>query len=198
MIAPELSNENTSRKRTVRKNQPAWLMNNSMCHNEHKIREYCARKTMMRVLHPVDSPDLSPCNFWFSGDPKEWKIKYSRARTIWNTSWQRIKHEGILCQSTLMSQESHLWFPGVAGGHTFRYALCIRRIPLRQMGKNWSDDDQLTVSCFDVSGEIAYEAVPLGHRNLSLMHNCQPRTGRGRASPVKETPLLPLLGWRPG
>jgi hypothetical protein len=46
-------------------------MNHSMCHDGRKIREYFARKKMTRTSHPVYSPYLSPCDFWFCGYAKE-------------------------------------------------------------------------------------------------------------------------------
>jgi hypothetical protein len=71
MIAPELSKRNPNAKRRVGKNQLVVHIDNSMCHNGRRIREYFARKTIVRVPHPVYSPGLSPCDFWFFGYARE-------------------------------------------------------------------------------------------------------------------------------
>jgi hypothetical protein len=63
MIAPELSKENTNTKRRVGKNEPTGHIDNSFCHNGRKIWVYFARKTMMRALQLIDSPELSPVVF---------------------------------------------------------------------------------------------------------------------------------------
>jgi hypothetical protein len=63
MIASELSNENMNAKRRVPKNQLVMHMDKSMYCTDRKIRRYFAKKTMIRVPHPVYSPDLSPCDF---------------------------------------------------------------------------------------------------------------------------------------
>jgi hypothetical protein len=70
-IAPELSKTNSNSKRSVDKTELIVYMDNSMCRNGRKIQEYCARKKMTKTPHPVYSPDLSPCDFWFFGDTKE-------------------------------------------------------------------------------------------------------------------------------
>jgi hypothetical protein len=70
-VVSELPKENTSAKRRVGKNQQAVHINNSMCHNERKIREYFDWKTMMRISHPVYSPDLSLCDLCFFDYVKE-------------------------------------------------------------------------------------------------------------------------------
>jgi predicted metalloprotease with PDZ domain len=43
-IAPELFKENSNAKRRVEKKQLVVHMDNSMCHNGHKIQEYFIRK----------------------------------------------------------------------------------------------------------------------------------------------------------
>jgi histone-lysine N-methyltransferase SETMAR len=70
-IAPHLSSENSNARRRVDKKELLVHMDNSMCHNGRKIREYFARKNMTRLPHPAYSPDLSPCDFWFFGYAKE-------------------------------------------------------------------------------------------------------------------------------
>jgi hypothetical protein len=71
MIAPELSKDILNPKRRVGKTQLFAHMDNSMCHDGREIREYFARKTMMRVPHTVHASDLSPCAFWLFGYAKE-------------------------------------------------------------------------------------------------------------------------------
>jgi hypothetical protein len=39
-------------------------MDNSACHNSHKITDKLTAADIARVLHPLYSPDLSPCDFW--------------------------------------------------------------------------------------------------------------------------------------
>jgi hypothetical protein len=72
MIAPQLSKEHMSTKQRVGKNKLVVHMDNSMCHNWCKIREYFARKTIAKVPHPVCSPNLSPYGFCFFGYANEW------------------------------------------------------------------------------------------------------------------------------
>jgi hypothetical protein len=71
VMAPELSKEESNAKRRVDKKQLVVHIDNSICHNGRKIQEYFARKKMTRAPHPVYSPDLSPCDFWFFGHAKE-------------------------------------------------------------------------------------------------------------------------------
>jgi hypothetical protein len=40
-------------------------MDNSKCHNAKKITGKLQKKQITRAPHPLYSPDLSPCNFWF-------------------------------------------------------------------------------------------------------------------------------------
>jgi hypothetical protein len=70
IMAPESSKENARAKRRADKNKLVTHMNDSICHNGPKIREYFALKTITRVLHPVWSPDLSPYDFWLFGYAK--------------------------------------------------------------------------------------------------------------------------------
>jgi hypothetical protein len=46
-------------------------MDNSACHNCHKITEQLTTADIARALHPAYSPDLSSCNFWLFGFLKE-------------------------------------------------------------------------------------------------------------------------------
>jgi hypothetical protein len=46
-------------------------MDNSMYYDGCKIQECFASKKMTRIPHPVYSPDMSPCDFWFFGCAKE-------------------------------------------------------------------------------------------------------------------------------
>jgi hypothetical protein len=43
-------------------------MNNSMCHNMHRIVDELRRLKILRVTHPPYSQDISSCNFWMFGD----------------------------------------------------------------------------------------------------------------------------------
>jgi histone-lysine N-methyltransferase SETMAR len=45
-------------------------MNNSMCHNMHRIVDELRRLKIFRASHPPYSQDISPCNFWIFGDFK--------------------------------------------------------------------------------------------------------------------------------
>jgi hypothetical protein len=92
IIAPELSKENPTAKRRVRKNQLVVHMDNSVCHHGGKIREYSARKTIMKVRHLVPSPDLSPCDFWFFDD-----------------AWERTKDQIITSQDDLEDKLTEVW-----------------------------------------------------------------------------------------
>jgi histone-lysine N-methyltransferase SETMAR len=40
-------------------------MDNSMCHNGAKITEKLEKGHIAPAPHPIYSPDLSPCDFWF-------------------------------------------------------------------------------------------------------------------------------------
>jgi hypothetical protein len=73
-IFPGLYNEKTRISR--KKGFPAVSvhMDNSMCHDGHKISEKLAKKSTERVPHPSYSPDISPCDFWLFG-MLEYKMK---------------------------------------------------------------------------------------------------------------------------
>jgi hypothetical protein len=38
-----------------------------MCHNDTKISEKLANRTIERARHPPYSPDINPCDFWLFG-----------------------------------------------------------------------------------------------------------------------------------
>jgi hypothetical protein len=42
-------------------------MDNSMCHNGSKVTSKFDKHHIVRLPHPPDSPDLSPCDFWLFG-----------------------------------------------------------------------------------------------------------------------------------
>jgi hypothetical protein len=42
-------------------------MDNSMCHNGHKVFKKLALRSTERAPRPPDSPDLSLCDFWLFG-----------------------------------------------------------------------------------------------------------------------------------
>jgi hypothetical protein len=46
-------------------------MDNSMCHNEHRVVDELGRLKILRASHPSDSLDISPCDFWRFGNFKE-------------------------------------------------------------------------------------------------------------------------------
>jgi hypothetical protein len=46
-------------------------MDNSACHNNHKITDKLTAADIARAPHLTYSPDLSPRDFWFFGFPKE-------------------------------------------------------------------------------------------------------------------------------
>jgi hypothetical protein len=48
-------------------------MENSACHNGHKITDTLTAADIARAPHPPYSPYLSPCDFWFFGFLKESK-----------------------------------------------------------------------------------------------------------------------------
>jgi hypothetical protein len=56
MNVPKSLKGNTNVKRRVGHSQLVVHMNNFVCHTWRKIREYFARKTVMKVPHPVYSP----------------------------------------------------------------------------------------------------------------------------------------------
>jgi hypothetical protein len=42
-------------------------MDNSMCHNNRKVTTQITNAKFKCLLHPLYSPDLSPCDFWLFG-----------------------------------------------------------------------------------------------------------------------------------
>jgi hypothetical protein len=45
-------------------------MDNSMCHNGHRVIDELGRLKILRVPHPPYSRDISPSDFWIFGDVK--------------------------------------------------------------------------------------------------------------------------------
>jgi hypothetical protein len=45
-------------------------MDNSMCHDRHRVVNELRRLKIFRALHPPYSPDISPYDFWMFGDFK--------------------------------------------------------------------------------------------------------------------------------
>jgi hypothetical protein len=45
-------------------------MDNLMRHNEHQVVDEFRRLKILRVPHPPDSTETSPCDFWRFGDFK--------------------------------------------------------------------------------------------------------------------------------
>jgi hypothetical protein len=45
-------------------------MDNSKCHNGHRVLDELPRLKILRAFHPPYSPDMSPCDFWMFGDFK--------------------------------------------------------------------------------------------------------------------------------
>jgi hypothetical protein len=46
-------------------------LDNSACHKGQIVSDELAIEMLERVPHPAHSPDLSPCDFWFFGMPKQ-------------------------------------------------------------------------------------------------------------------------------
>jgi hypothetical protein len=46
-------------------------MDNSMCHNGYRIGDELCRLKILRTLHSLYLPDISPCNFWMFEISKE-------------------------------------------------------------------------------------------------------------------------------
>jgi transposase len=44
----------------------AWILHHDSApaHNMLAVREFLAKKSIMKLDHPPYSPDLAPCNFW--------------------------------------------------------------------------------------------------------------------------------------
>jgi histone-lysine N-methyltransferase SETMAR len=43
---------------------------NAPAHDALAVREFLAKKSIMKLDHPPYSPDLAPCNFWLFPKPK--------------------------------------------------------------------------------------------------------------------------------
>jgi histone-lysine N-methyltransferase SETMAR len=49
-----------------------WMHeDNSMCHNGSKVTSKITRNHIFRMPHPLYSPDIGPCDFWFFGMLKQ-------------------------------------------------------------------------------------------------------------------------------
>jgi hypothetical protein len=90
-ITPELLKENSNFKRKVRKKELIMHMNNFVYHHGRKIREYFPRRNNENP-HPVYSPDLLPCDFWFCGYAKE-----------------QLKDQSITDESDLENKLADIW-----------------------------------------------------------------------------------------
>jgi histone-lysine N-methyltransferase SETMAR len=44
----------------------AWILNhdNALAHDALAVREFLAKKSIMKLYHPPFSPDLAQCDFW--------------------------------------------------------------------------------------------------------------------------------------
>jgi hypothetical protein len=75
-------------------------MNNSIRHNEHRVVDELSRLKILRVPHPPYSPDISPCDFWMSGDFTG-KLKDRHLRdsdeilTPFQALWDNITFDGL-------------------------------------------------------------------------------------------------------
>jgi hypothetical protein len=67
-------------------------MDNSMCHNGHKISEKLAKGSIERAPHPLYSPDISPCDFWLFGILKH-----------------NMKDQEFQNQQTILSAVAKMW-----------------------------------------------------------------------------------------
>jgi hypothetical protein len=45
-------------------------MDNSICHNGHRVIDELHHLKILRLRYPPYSPDISPCDFWMFGDLK--------------------------------------------------------------------------------------------------------------------------------
>jgi hypothetical protein len=100
VIAPEISNENTSAKGRVHTNQLVVHTDKSICCHERKIREHFARKTTMRVSHSFYSLDFSPFSIWFFGHAKE-RMKDQIVTSENNLEDKLTKARGLLVETSL-------------------------------------------------------------------------------------------------
>jgi hypothetical protein len=75
-------------------------MNNSMCHSGHRVVDEFRRRKILRSLHPLCSPDISPCDFSTFGDFKG-KLKHCYLQgpeeilMAFQKSWDRITFEEL-------------------------------------------------------------------------------------------------------
>jgi hypothetical protein len=73
-ILPPLLNEKKRISGQKTAIQFSWHIDNSMCHNGHRVVDELRRLKILRAPHPPYSPDISPCDFWMFGDFKH-KLK---------------------------------------------------------------------------------------------------------------------------
>jgi transposase len=66
-VLPELVKGKRRRLRRKRGLPILIHMDNSACHNGHKITDKLTATDIARALQPPYSPDLNPCDFWFFG-----------------------------------------------------------------------------------------------------------------------------------
>jgi histone-lysine N-methyltransferase SETMAR len=66
-IFPRLCHE--KRRISRKEGFPAFPvhMDNSMCHNGHKVSAVFAKRSIERAPHPPYSSDINPCDFWLFG-----------------------------------------------------------------------------------------------------------------------------------
>jgi hypothetical protein len=50
----------------------AWILHhdNALAHDTHAVREFLAKKSIMKLNHPPYLPDLAPCDFWLFPEMK--------------------------------------------------------------------------------------------------------------------------------
>jgi hypothetical protein len=56
-------------------------MDNSICHNGHRVVDELRRLKILRAPHPLYSSDISPCDVWIFGDFKA-KLKDSHLQGV--------------------------------------------------------------------------------------------------------------------
>jgi hypothetical protein len=71
-VIPELQCERSRFARRKTLIESAAQMDNSRRHNRMKLTNALDKLKVIWALHPVYSPDLSPCDFWLFGMLKHW------------------------------------------------------------------------------------------------------------------------------
>jgi hypothetical protein len=82
------------------RNQIVVHMDNSMCHNEHRVVNELRHLKILRVPHPPDSPDISLCHFWmfrdFKGKLTDCDLQGpEEILTAFQESWDNITFEEL-------------------------------------------------------------------------------------------------------